>query len=320
MEENAHSERAAGGGAGGGPGGDGAVGRRPAEGRREVAAGTRAYSVGFQDGRFYANGWHITGEMGGIWAPPLKLADGVWFGVDDAWVGEATKFTSGRGYVRYDLPDASGLKLRRTDFSPDGKRAVLYGLELTNPGGAPKTVTVKVDAHSELMTAYPWGWTTPNAGEANGADTGAVRDGALAFSDGAFTSFVASDRRADGAEAGAGHWGAQPGTDCDPGGLHVAAERAVTTARSATAPAASCATRSRSGRAGPRRSGSRSRRRNRTSRARCATRTASWPRRPARARGSASTPSSTCPATGSCRRRSTGASRTSPTSRRRRPT
>ena len=62
--------------------------------RREVAAGTRAYSVGFQDGGFYANGWHITGEMGGIWAPPLKLADGVWFGVDDAWVGAATKFTS----------------------------------------------------------------------------------------------------------------------------------------------------------------------------------------------------------------------------------
>ena len=59
--------------------------------RREVAAGTRAYSIGFQDGRFYANGWHITGEMGGIWAPPLKLADGVWFGVDDDWVGPATQ-------------------------------------------------------------------------------------------------------------------------------------------------------------------------------------------------------------------------------------
>ena len=35
--------------------------------RREVAAGTRAYSIGFEDGRFYANGWHITGEMGGVW-------------------------------------------------------------------------------------------------------------------------------------------------------------------------------------------------------------------------------------------------------------
>src|SRR3954464_10558456 len=76
--------------------------------RREVAAGTRAYSVGFQDGRFYANGWHITGEMGGVWAPPMKLADGVWFGIDDQWAGPASKFTSGRGYVRYGLPAIDG--------------------------------------------------------------------------------------------------------------------------------------------------------------------------------------------------------------------
>jgi hypothetical protein len=72
--------------------------------RREVAAGTRAYSLGFEDGRFYANGWHITGEMGGVWTPPVKLVDGVWFGLDDDWVGPATKFTSGWGYTRFDLP------------------------------------------------------------------------------------------------------------------------------------------------------------------------------------------------------------------------
>jgi hypothetical protein len=29
--------------------------------RREVAAGTRAQVLGFEDGRFYANGWHTTG-------------------------------------------------------------------------------------------------------------------------------------------------------------------------------------------------------------------------------------------------------------------
>ena len=57
--------------------------------------------------------------------------------------------------------------------------------------------------------------------------------------------------------------------------------------------------------------------RGRDSTARCATRTASWRTRPAHARSSASTPRSTCPVTGSCRTRSTGASRTSPTSRRR---
>ena len=89
--------------------------------RREVAAGQRSYVEGFQDGRFYANGWHITGEMGGVWTPPLKLVDGVWFGIDDQWVGPATKFSSGWGYTRYDLPDTGGLHVQRTDVAPDGQ-------------------------------------------------------------------------------------------------------------------------------------------------------------------------------------------------------
>ena len=42
--------------------------------------------------------------MGGVWAPPLKLVDGVWFGVDDQWTGKATRFTSGHGYTRFALP------------------------------------------------------------------------------------------------------------------------------------------------------------------------------------------------------------------------
>src|SRR3954462_5391332 len=101
--------------------------------RREVAAGTRAYSIGFSDGRFYANGWHITGEMGGVWTPPLKLLDGVWFGIGDQWGRPATRFSSGWGYTRFALPAAGGLELRRTDFAPDGRRAALLGLQMTNP-------------------------------------------------------------------------------------------------------------------------------------------------------------------------------------------
>src|SRR4051794_38063692 len=125
--------------------------------RRYVVASERAQVEGFEDGRFYANGWHITGEMGGIWSPPLKLVDGVWFGIDDQWVGPATRFTSGYGYSRFTLPDTAGVKVERTDVAPDGRRAALFGLKLTNPGAA-RTVTVKVDAHSELLTSYPWGF------------------------------------------------------------------------------------------------------------------------------------------------------------------
>ncbi len=195
--------------------------------RREVTAGTRAYSIGFEDGRFYANGWHITGEMGGVWAPPLKLADGVWFGVDDQWVGPATTFTSGQGYTRYSLKPMGGLLLRRTDFVPDGRRAALFGLELANPTTAAKTVTVKVDTHSELLGAYPWSGSTghPTAAD-NLQDSAAFRDGALVFTDtgslpGAeahdYTALVGSTRTPEGADLGPGFRGPQPGTVCKDG-------------------------------------------------------------------------------------------------------
>jgi hypothetical protein len=56
--------------------------------RRYVAAGSRGYIVGAETGRFPAMGWHIQGEMGGIWSPPIKLLDGLWFGVDGEWLAK----------------------------------------------------------------------------------------------------------------------------------------------------------------------------------------------------------------------------------------
>ena len=88
--------------------------------RREVAAGDRAYAAGFADGGWYANGWHITSELGGIWARTNKLADGLWFGVDDQWIGPATRFTTGDGHVRYDLPAIGGLTAKRRTSCPTG--------------------------------------------------------------------------------------------------------------------------------------------------------------------------------------------------------
>lgn len=181
--------------------------------RREVAAGDRAYAVGFQDGGWYANGWHITGEMGGIWAPPLKLADGVWFGVDNQWAGPATRFTSGAGYVRYDLPALNGVKLQRTDFVPDGRRAALFGLTLSSPTA--KTVTVDVDVHSELLNAYPWTSSEghPTASD-NGPDSAANEGGVLAFRDGALAAFAGSDRTAQSIATGPGFRGPRAGIVC----------------------------------------------------------------------------------------------------------
>ncbi len=196
--------------------------------RRYGAAGERARIIGFQDGRFYANGWHIAGEMGGIWSEPIKLVDGVWFGIDDQWVGRATEFTSGWGYVRFDLPTTGGLRLERTDFAPDGRRGALIGLKMTNPGVSSRTVTVKVDAHSELLAEYPWSFgNTPHARDQL-PDTATVEDGALRFREqGAlphpnatphdYAAYVASDRSPSGAEvntAANGHRGPQGTNVC----------------------------------------------------------------------------------------------------------
>src|SRR3954471_1366984 len=182
--------------------------------RRYVSAGDRAYVMGFEDGGFYAQGWHITGEMGGVWSQPLKLVDGVWFGIDGQWLKPATKFTSGWGYTRLSFPDAAGLKVSRTDFAPDGRRAALFGLTLRNPGAA-KTVQVAVDAHSEVMSQYPWTGTIPKQIDFNAADTGTFTGRSLEFRDAGtptsgphdWVAAVGAKARPTGGETGAGHWG-----------------------------------------------------------------------------------------------------------------
>ena len=175
--------------------------------RRYMASGERAYTVGFQDGRFYANGWHITGEMGGVWTPPLKLVDGVWFGVDGQWVGPATRFTQRLGLCAHGPAVRAGPRAAphrlRSRRPPRG--AVRAGL--TNRGPSTRTVTVDVDAHSELMGAYPWGFdaAVPNARD-NLADSAAFDGDALVFREQGklphpnaevhdYAALVASDRK-----------------------------------------------------------------------------------------------------------------------------
>ena len=236
--------------------------------RREVASGQRSYAEGFEDGYFYANGWHTTGEMGGVWAPPMKLLDGVWFGVNGSWIGQATRFTSGWGYTRYDLPDTADSQLQRTDFAPDAYRAVLFGLKLTDPGPA-RTVTVNVDAHSRLHGHLPWQTSAPPNESTNVPDHGAYQDGSLVFTDDGtvgggvpvhhYAALVASPRRPSSGTAaatGGNFRGPQRRDGVRRHRRHLRARAPATTVPSARAPAASWTTPSRSRPTAPRLCGS----------------------------------------------------------------
>jgi hypothetical protein len=147
--------------------------------RRFVVTGDRFYQVGAEDATYPGTGWHIRGEMGGFWTPPIKLLDGVWFAADGTWL-TASRFTAGPGYTRMTLAGAGGTSIERVDVAPDGGRAGLIGLTLPAGSG---TMRLTVDAHSELLSAYPWGFSTPSQATANLPDTGSFDGRNLVFRD-----------------------------------------------------------------------------------------------------------------------------------------
>jgi glycogen debranching enzyme len=185
--------------------------------KRYVAAGDRAYVIGSEDGRFPPMGWHIRGEMGGVWAHPIKLLDGYWFALNDKWIPQASRFTTGAGYVQMQFPTTAGLEVTRTEFSPDGSPVTLVGLTLRNPTSTSRSVKLTMDLRSEVMAAYPWGWTTPNAKEFNGLDGGSYNPstGTLTFKEAGkdWYAAVRSSVAPDQGVVDSGFWG--PVTDAE---------------------------------------------------------------------------------------------------------
>ncbi|MET0999467.1 MAG: glycogen debranching protein, partial [Marmoricola sp.] len=146
--------------------------------RRSLFVGDRFWGMGAQDGSYPATGFHTRGEMGGLWTPPIKLLDGIWFRAGDQWL-TSRSHTSGWGYQRMDLGTHDGVRITRTDFAPDGLRAGLVGLRLD--ADRRTTLRLAVDAHSELMSSYPWGETDPSQTTYNLQDTGSVAGRNLVF-------------------------------------------------------------------------------------------------------------------------------------------
>jgi hypothetical protein len=83
--------------------------------------------------------------------------------------------------VRADLPTTKGVSASRTDFVPRGVSGALVGLSLRAERS--RTITLRADAHSELMSSYPWGETTPSQLLVNLADSAAIRGRYLVFRD-----------------------------------------------------------------------------------------------------------------------------------------
>ena len=148
-----------------------------------------------------------------------------------------------------------GIELERTDVAPDGRRGALLGLKLTNPKKNARTVNVFVDAHSELMTQYPWGFggacptratTRRTRGAFDGRQARLPRHGDVAGRGASRTpTRRSSARTARRATARPGRATTAPfgaGRACCAADTQRRCRPSATTGRSAAAPAGSCTT------------------------------------------------------------------------------
>ena len=104
-----------------------------------LTAGDKTYVIGTQDGSFPDLGGHVRGEMGGIWAHPVKLADGFWLKIsekttpDGIWLMEADEYITypfGSEFVYENI--LKGLRVTRFQFTPDQEKGVVVNYTIKN--------------------------------------------------------------------------------------------------------------------------------------------------------------------------------------------
>lgn len=124
-----------------------------------VTAGDRLYMVGHQDGQFPDLGWHVTGEMGGIWSHPIKLMDG--FAVALQMNGQTHCLAEADTFVNYPFANKHiynatpfGITVERFQFVPDGKEAVVVNFTFRNQQATAKNIRVEFNGMIDLRPVW----------------------------------------------------------------------------------------------------------------------------------------------------------------------
>ncbi len=143
-----------------------------------VTAGDRVYMVGHQDGSFPEIGWHIQGEMGGIWNHPIKLMDG--FETTLKTGGQEIPLDRASAFVNFPMAnkhtyalETDDLHINRWQFVPDGKEGVVLEYEVHNTGTEETAVELTFTGHADLRPT----WLGERTGMADGPDQARYEDG-----------------------------------------------------------------------------------------------------------------------------------------------
>ena len=134
-----------------------------------ITSGSKLYSIGNQKGNFPEVGFHVEGEMGGIWSHPIKLLDG--FNVEILDKDFSARLTKCNKFVAYPLAsqfqysvNQLGLKVIRTDFVPDHSATMVVEYKIINTTASTKNFSFKLNIDSDLRPVW--------LGEQNGMKDG----------------------------------------------------------------------------------------------------------------------------------------------------
>ena len=124
-----------------------------------VAAGDRVYMIGHQNGTFPDLGWHVEGEMGGIWLHPIKLLDGIVSSItldqEQICLNEANSFINYpfSNVLRFPLLK-QGLEVERLQFVPDGKEGMVVLFRFKNVDKSEKKFEFQWDSYVDLRPVW----------------------------------------------------------------------------------------------------------------------------------------------------------------------
>ena len=154
--------------------------------------GAKSYVIGCQDGSFPDFGHLIPGEMGGVWAIPIKVLDGFWLKIDEPRTGEskwavgAGKFTTRPHECELDYGELlSSLQVRQKQCCPQQEAGVLVVYEMENTDSVDRELVLEFVVRSEIRGVFDF------AGDRNESEDVLLRPthGMLTFRDGTNTWF-----------------------------------------------------------------------------------------------------------------------------------
>jgi glycogen debranching enzyme len=151
--------------------GESIKGRSEYLGSPYVTAGDKLYMIGHQDGTFPDLGWHVKGEMGGIWHHPIKLMDG--FEVSINLEGSTTNLDKADVFENYPFGNkqvyntfSKEVSVERLQFVPDGKNAVCVEYVFMNKTARKLKIELNLTAISNLRPV----WLGERTGMIDGKD------------------------------------------------------------------------------------------------------------------------------------------------------